>query len=324
MSIVLIFTGGTISMRHDAAVGGAVPTLRGPDIVKLVPGIDKLADIEVDDWAAHPGPHMTIPRMWELRSRVMRHLERPDVDGVVVTHGTDALEETAYLLARSMATDKPVVVTGAMRTSSDLGWDGPANLGGSVLAAAHPGSRGLGVLVVMSDRIFAALDVTKTHTHAIDAFDSPGLGPLGVIDDGAVIYRRRMPAAAPVLTPPQLAEPVDIFYSCSGADSRLLDASREQGKGIVIAAMGRGNVPPAMLPGIERWIADDKPVIITSRATRGRVGHTYAYEGGGRRLAEMGAIFAGSRRPIQARLDVMLALGDGMSVARIRELFERG
>ena len=118
MSIVLLFTGGTISMRHDAAVGGAVPTLRGPDIVKLVPGIDKLADIEVDDWAAHPGPHMTLARMWELRARIIRHLERPDVDGVVVTHGTDALEETAYLLARSTASDKPVVVTGAKAPTS--------------------------------------------------------------------------------------------------------------------------------------------------------------------------------------------------------------
>jgi L-asparaginase len=323
MSIVLLFTGGTISMRHDAAVGGAVPTLRGPDIVKLVPGIDKLADIEVDDWAAHPGPHMTLARMWELRARIIRHLERPDVDGVVVTHGTDALEETAYLLARSTASDKPVVVTGAMRTSSDLSWDGPANLGGAVLAAAHPSSRGLGVLVVMSDRIFAALDVTKSHTHAVDAFDSPGFGPLGVIDDGAVVYRRLMPARPPALTPARLAEPVDIVYAYSGADARLLDASRQEGKGIVVAAMGRGNVPPAMLPGIERWITEDKPVIIASRALRGRVGHTYAYEGGGRRLAEMGAIFAGSRRPTQARMDVMLALGDGMSVGRIRELFER-
>jgi L-asparaginase len=324
MSIVLLFTGGTISMRHDASIGGAVPSLRGPDIVKLVPGIDSLADIEVDDWAAHPGPHMTIPRMWELRARIVRHLERPEVEGVVVTHGTDALEETAYLLARSLTSEKPVVVTGAMRTSSDLGWDGPANLGGAVLVASHPDSRGLGVLVVMSDRIFTALDVTKAHTHALDAFDSPGLGPLGVIDDGSVIYRRLMPATPAVLTPAQLAEPVDIFYTYSGADSRLLDASREEGKGIVIAAMGRGNVPPAMLPGIERWLADGKPVIITSRAMRGRVGHTYGYPGGGRRLAEMGAIFAGARRPIQARIDVMLALGDGMTVGQIRELLERG
>lgn len=310
-------------MRHDATAGGAVPTLRGPAILELVPGIRDMAQVEVDDWAAHPGPHMTVDRMWELRARIVRHLERPEVDGVVVTHGTDALEETAYLLARSIAGDKPVVVTGAMRTSSDLGWDGPANIGGAVLVAANAGSRGLGVLVVMSDRIFAALDVTKTHTHALDAFESPGLGPLGVVDDGTVIYRRLMPATPTVLAPKQLAEPVDIVYTCSGADSRLLDASRELGKGIVVAAMGRGNVPPAMVDGIKRWIADDKPVVITSRAMRGRVGRTYAYVGGGRQLSELGAIFGGARRPMQARMDLMLALGDGMSVAQIRQLLER-
>ena len=102
--IVILFTGGTISMRHDASAGGAVPSLRGPDILQLVPTIRDFAEIEVDDWAAHPGPHMTIERMWELRGRIVKHLEREDVNGVVVTHGTDALEETAYLLARSIRT----------------------------------------------------------------------------------------------------------------------------------------------------------------------------------------------------------------------------
>lgn len=320
--IVLLFTGGTISMRHDATAGGAVPSLRGRDILALAPEIGDLAQLEVDDWGAHPGPHMTMDLMWALRARIVEHLARPEVDGIVVTHGTDALEETAYLLARSIRSDKPVVVTGAMRTSSDLGWDGPANLGGAVRVAASRDARGTGVLVVMSDRIFAALDVTKSHTHALDAFDSPGLGHLGVIDDGTVIFRRLMPAHAPILSPPRLAEPVDIVYAFAGADSRLLDASRESGKGVVVAAMGRGNVPPAMVDGIARWIADDKPVIITSRAMRGRVGCTYGYPGGGRRLAEMGAIFGGARRPLQARIDVMLALGAGMTVPAIRELLE--
>src|SRR5690349_3353874 len=118
--IVLIFTGGTISMRHDPTIGGAVPTLRGRDILALAPGVEELATFEIDDWGAYPGPHMTVERMWALRGRIAEHVARPEVDGVVVTHGTDALEETAYLVARSVATEKPVVFTGAMRTSSDL------------------------------------------------------------------------------------------------------------------------------------------------------------------------------------------------------------
>jgi L-asparaginase len=320
--IVLLFTGGTISMRHDAAAGGAIPSLSGKDILALAPGIDQIAKLEIDDWGAHPGPHMTVERMWALRNRIVHHLGRPEVDGVVVTHGTDALEETAYLIARSVQDEKPVVVTGAMRTSSDLGWDGPGNLAAAVRVAASPMARGAGVLVVMSDRVFAAVDVTKAHTHALDAFESPGLGPLGVVDDGRVIFRRALPAPPAILAPTAPAEPVDIVYAFAGADSRLLDASRETGRAVVIAAMGRGNVPPAMVGGIERWIQDDKPVVITSRALRGRVGCTYGYPGGGRRLAELGAIFAGPLRPQQARIDVILALGAGLGVAEVRELLE--
>lgn len=321
--IVLLFTGGTISMRHDPAAGGAVPSLRGQDIVALAPGIDQLATLEIDDWGAYPGPHMTVERMWALRQRIVEHLARPEVDGVVVTHGTDSLEESAYLVARSVKSPKPVVFTGAMRTSSELGWDGPGNLGGAVRVAASSVARGYGVMVVMLDRVFTALDVTKAHTHMLDAFDSPGLGPLGVIDDGQVIFRRAMPTRTTILAPAAPAEPVDIVYVFAGADSRLLDASREVGRAIVIAAMGRGNVPPAMVDGVARWIADEKPVIITSRSGRGRVGRTYGYPGGGRRLAEMGAIFAGPRRPQQARIDVMLALGAGFKVAELRDLLER-
>jgi L-asparaginase len=319
--IVLLFTGGTISMRHDPAAGGAVPTLRGKDIVALAPGIDRIASLEIDDWGAYPGPHMTIERMWALRARIAEHLARPDVDGVVVTHGTDSLEESAYLTARSIDSEKPVVFTGAMRTSSDLGWDGPGNLGAAVRVASCAESRGRGVMVVMADRVFTALDVTKAHTHMLDAFDSPGLGPLGVIDDGQVIFRRALDSTTPILSPPALATPVDIVYAFAGADARLLDASRAEGKAIVIAAMGRGNVPPLMVDGVGRWIDDGKPVVITSRAIRGRVGCTYGYPGAGRRLAERGAIFAGARRPQQARLDVMLALGAGLSVDELRDWF---
>jgi L-asparaginase len=322
--IVLVFTGGTISMRHDPSAGGAIPTLRGREILDLAPGVERLAPIEIDEWGAYPGPHMTVERMWELRQRIAGHLARPRVQGVVVIHGTDSLEESAYLVARSVRSDKPIAFTGAMRTSSDLGWDGPGNLGAAVRVAAADSARGRGVMVVMSDRIYTALDVTKAHTHMLDAFDSPGLGPLGVIDDGEVIFRRVLPESVDVLSPEAPATPVDIVYAWAGADSRLLDASRRVGRGIVIAGMGRGNVPPAMVDGIDRWIAEDKPVVITSRSFRGRVGCTYGYVGGGRKLAERGAIFAGARRPLQARIDLMLGLGAGLGIAELRAMLESG
>jgi L-asparaginase len=259
--------------------------------------------------------------MWALRERVLSHLDRADVDGVVITHGTDTLEESAYLIARSSVTEKPIVFTGAMRAASDLGWDGPANLIAAVRTAASEEARGQGVLVVMGDRIFTGADVTKSHTHMLDAFESPGLGPLGVVDDGRVVFRRETPATRTVVMAERLAEPVDIVYTWTGADSRLIDAARREGLGLVVAALGRGNVPPEMVGGIERWIADGKPVVIASRAQRGRVGHTYGYPGGGRRLLAAGAIFAGSRRPQQARIDLMLGLGAGLDDAGLRELF---
>jgi L-asparaginase len=319
--IAIVFTGGTISMRHDSALGGAVPALSGRDILAAARGVEAVADVEVDDFGAFPGPHMSPVRMWALRERVLEHVERDDVGGVVITHGTDTLEESAYLLARSSVTEKPIVFTGAMRAASDLGWDGPANLIAAVRTAASAEACGQGVLVVMGERIFAGADVTKSHTHMLDAFESPGLGPLGVVDDGRVVFRRETPATRAVVMAERLAEPVDIVYTCAGTDSRLLDASRRDGLGVVVAALGRGNVPPEMLPGIGRWIDDEKPVVIASRAQRGRVGPTYGYPGGGRRLLSGGAIFAGSRRPQQARIDLMLGLGAGLDAAGLRELF---
>lgn len=320
--IVLLFTGGTISMRHDPSAGGAVPSLSGRDILALAPAIEQIAKIEIVDFGAFPGPHMTTDRMWALRNLIEAQLARDDVQGVVITHGTDSLEESAYLMARSLGATKPVVFTGAMRTASDLSWDGPANIGTAVRVAASEEARGYGVLVAMCDRIFSALDVTKSHTYTVDAFESPGLGPLGVVDDSHVVFRRALPELPAPLRPKALGSPVDIVYAWAGSDSRLLDASRRDALGVVIAGMGRGNVPPAMIDGIDRWHDEEKPVVIASRVQRGRVGRTYGYPGGARRLQERGAILAGSRRPQQARIELMLALGAGLGPAEIRELFE--
>jgi L-asparaginase len=320
--IVLLFTGGTISMRHDAAAGGAVPKLSAREIIGATRGLEEIASLEVEDWGAFPGPHMTMERMWALRGRIRDLVARDDVRGVVITHGTDSLEESAYLCARAIGAGKPIVFTGAMRAASDLGWDGPANLLDATRVAASPEATGYGSMVVMGGRIYAGVDVTKAHTDALDAFESPGLGPIGVVDDGRVIFRRALANGAKVLDPPALGLPVDIILAWAGADARLLDAARATARGVVIAAMGRGNVPPAMADGIERWVRERKPVVITSRAMRGRVGPTYGYPGGGRRLMELGAILGGARRPQQARIELALAIGAGMTTDESRALFD--
>lgn len=319
--IVILFTGGTIAMRNNPAARGATPALTAAEIVEATRGIDNTTPIEAEEWGHFPGPHMNVQRMWALRNRIAEHLARPEVVGVVVTHGTDTLEESAYLAARSLTSAKPVVFTGAMRTQSDLGWDGPANIFEAVRVAASPLAVGQGVMVVLSGQIFTAYDVTKSNTQLLDAFESPGLGPIGYLDEGEVIFRRELPSAMLPITPAEPATPVDIFFASAGCDSRLLDAVREESCGAVIAAMGRGNVPPEMVPGIGRYIEAGKPVVITSRTGGGRVGHTYAYPGGGRTLEDMGAIMAGARRPQQARIDLMLALGAGVRGAELCALF---
>ena len=197
-------------MRHDPAAGGAVPKLSAREIVAATRGIEEIAELEIEDWGAYPGPHMTMERMWALRNRVVELVRRDDIQGVVLTHGTDTVEESAYLCARSIETEKPIVFTGAMRAASDLGWDGPANLMDAALVAASEDAAGYGVMMTMGGRVFPGIDVTKAHTHLPDAFESPGLGPIAVVDDGRVVFRRALAPAAPILDPPHLALPVDI------------------------------------------------------------------------------------------------------------------
>jgi L-asparaginase len=322
--VVLLATGGTISMRADAAAGGAVPRLSGREILESVPGIEQVARLEVREFGRFPGPHMTLERMWELRAEVLAAFAA-GADGVVVTHGTDTIEETAYLFDRSLPPERPVVITGAMRNSSELSWDGPANLMSAVEVAAAPEARGRGTMVVMDEEIVQGAEVVKTHTEQAGTFRSPNWGPLGITDTGRALFYRES-RRKPVLAPERLVLPVDLLKIVAGADSRLVEASLDSGAhGIVLEALGRGNVPPAVVPGLRRWMEAGKPVVIASRSSRGRVLDTYAYEGGGHQLREMGCIFADHLTGPQARIELMLALGvHGGDLRRVRETVEAG
>lgn len=322
--VLLLATGGTISMRADAQAGGAVPQLTGREIVEAVPGIDRVARLEVREFGRFPGPHMTIERMWELRAAVLDALAG-GVDGVVVTHGTDTVEETAYLLDRSLPAEVPVVITGAMRNSTELSWDGPANLMSAVEVAASPEARGRGTMVVMDEEIVQGTEVVKTHTEQAGTFRSPNWGPLGITDQGRALFYRES-RRRPPLAPQTPVTPVDLIKIVAGADSRLVEASLDSGAhALVLEAMGRGNVPPAVLPGVRRWMDVGKPVIVATRSSRGRVLDTYAYEGGGHQLREMGCIFADHLTGQQARIELILALGvHGGDLQRVRETVEAG
>lgn len=313
--IGILFTGGTIAMRVDPVTGAASPSMSAADIVAEVPTLRDIADFEFEEFSRLPGPHVTPDRMWSLARRAAVWLERDDIDGLVITHGTDTLEETAFLLDLVLTSDKPVALVGAMRTMSDASWDGPSNLIAAARVAASPLSRGRGTMVVMSEQILAAAEVMKIHTESASSFVSPEFGPLGVVDGGRVIYRREPPVrpswraegAARGLRVAGIEPRVDLIQVATGMDDRFIRASLAGGaRGIVLVAFGRGNVPPAIMPAIRDAAAAGVKVVVTSRCPTGRVSARYGYDGGGLDLQRAGAVLAGDLSGAKARLLLMI------------------
>jgi L-asparaginase len=312
----ILFTGGTISMKIDPATGGAVPALGAAEILALVPGLGDIAEVEIEDFSRLPGPHVTPEQMWRLARRAAAWLDRPDVDGLVITHGTDTIEETAFFLDLVLLSDKPVILVGAMRTVSDVGWDGPANLLAAVRVAAAPEARGLGVLVVMDDHILPAREVRKVHTESSSSFATPEFGPLGQVDAGVVIVRRRPAAwlnwrsegAEPGLRVARLDTRVALVQAYTGMEPDVVDWVCGRGpRGLAVIGFGRGNVPPAIVPAIRRAVEADILVTISSRSIAGRVSPRYSYDGGGRQLQQLGAVLAGDLSGAKARLRGLVA-----------------
>jgi L-asparaginase len=316
--IGILFTGGTISMRLDPATGAAVPALGAQEILAQAPQLQSVADLEVEDFSRLPGPHVGPEQMWRLARRAAAWLERPDVDGLVITHGTDTIEETAFLLDLVLTSAKPVVAVGAMRTVSDASWDGPANLLAAVRVAAAPGSRGRGVVVVMNEQILQARDVRKVHTESSGSFAAPQLGPVGIVDLESVVFGRdprprptwRDPRADAGLRVRRLDTRVELLQAYTGMPTRLISCALDEGtRGLAIVAYGRGNVPPAIVPALHAAVTHGVMVTISSRCVAGRVGPRYGYEGGGLQLMRNGAILMGELSGAKARLLQMVALG---------------
>ncbi len=310
--IHLLFTGGTISMHRDAAAGGNVPAHGGEALVGFAPELARVGPYRIEDWARLPACHLDQDRLWALRERVRRVAESGEVQGIVVTHGTDILEETAYLLGRTLDPAVPVAITGAMRTSSDAGWDGPRNLVDAAVVAAAPESRGRGAMVVFHGRVFAGVTAAKTHTTDPDAFSAPHAGPIGRLDAGRVLYDRQSSSGAARPSPAGLTARVALVPMVVGDEGTMLDLARPGHDGVVIESYGSGNVPPGAVPAIGRWLDEGKPVVLASRCLYGTVVPTYAFEGGGARTTAMGAIPAGPRTPSQARMELTIALSAGV------------
>jgi L-asparaginase len=314
--IAVVFTGGTIAMRH-ADGSGNVPTLRADDLLAAVPGVDAIADVEPIDWGLVPASHLTFAQLLEIGRILGEQLARPEIDGAVVVQGTDVIEETAFAWDLLPLPDKPVVVVGAMRSASQPAYDGPENLRNAIGAAADPALAGQGVVVAMAGELHGADDVRKTHTHAHATFQSPNTGALGFVADGRVVlHRRREPARLPVM-PEAAALPVPVLPVVLDHEPAL--PSRPAG--LVVAAAGGGNTPAAYLELARPLLDEEIPVVLTTRCPSGRPLPGYGFPGGSTRWWEAGAIFAGSLDTLKARVLVALGVGAGMSADELAGAF---
>jgi L-asparaginase len=322
--VAVIFNGGTITMTVDPRIKAAVPTLSREEIMAMVTGVENHADIESYTFSNLPGPHVTPELMMELSKYIQSFLCRDDICGVVVTHGTDSLEETAYLLHLTIDNPKPVIVTGSMRNSSELGYDGPANLSASICTAISEEARSRGVLVCLNDELNCAGEVTKSHSMHLNTFQSPEFGPIGIIDNNEAIFYRDSLTKEHIMTD-NIETRVDLIKACAGMDSKLIDFCVLEGaKGLVIEAMGRGNIPPKMADGVRAAIEKGVAVVVVSRCFKGRVLDSYGYPGGGKELRNAGVIFGDSLPGQKARIKLMLALSSTTNMKEIQRIFESG
>jgi L-asparaginase len=319
--VAAIFTGGTISMTVDSTAGGAVSTLAGTDLLAAVPGLAQRAEVVPIDLGRIPASHLSFADVLRIRGVIDRALDDPAVRGVVVVQGTDTLEETAFAWDLCHADARPVVVTGAMCTASEPGWDGPANLLGAVRVAAAEAARGAGVLVVLGGLIHAADAVAKRHASAADAFATREGPPLGRVGEGGVRLRPRgLRRRLPVI-PAAAALPVPIIVAALETTGAALDAAvRDGARGVVVAATGSGNTHPDLLRAAVDARGAGVVVVLASRTGAGAVGPTYAFPGGGATWVRAGIPLAGGLTPVQARVALALGLGAGMGGAALAEL----
>jgi L-asparaginase len=312
--VVVVSTGGTIAMRPEPGTGKLVPATTAEELLEMLAWPDA-PPLTLDDFLSVPSFDIHGALALSLARRVLEHGVSEHRAPVVVTHGTDTMEETVYLLDRLLPDDgPPVVVTGAQRAADEPDRDGPRNLRDAIRVAASPEARGRGAMVVFGGDIHAAREARKVHTSAIRAFASPGWGPIGQVDGERVVFGRRPERRPPFAIPAELV-PVDLIRLHAGSDARFLRASVAGGaRAIVLECTGRGNANDQVVEGVREAVAAGVAVVVCSRCVEGRVEPVYG-RGGGRDLAEAGAVFAGDLAGPKARVLLQLAGGDATAVA---------
>ncbi len=318
--LLVIHTGGTISMSQDQSnkvvTNDINPISMHQDVINQYAQIDELNPFNV------PSPHMTIQHVKQLKDIILEAVSNKYYDGFVITHGTDTLEETAFLLDLILGIEQPIVITGAMRSSNEIGSDGLYNYISAIRVASDEKARHKGVMVVFNDEIHTARNVTKTHTSNTNTFQSPNHGPLGVLTKDRVQFHH-MPYRQQALENVNEKLNVPLVKAYMGMPGDIFSFySREGIDGMVIEALGQGNMPPSALEGIQQLISLNIPIVLVSRSFNGIVSPTYAYDGGGYQLAQQGFIFSNGLNGPKARLKLLVALSNNLDKAEIKSYFE--
>ncbi|SGT34712.1 L-asparaginase [Staphylococcus aureus] len=318
--LLVIHTGGTISMSQDQSnkvvTNDINPISLHQDVINQYAQIDELNPFNV------PSPHMTIQHVKQLKDIILEAVTNKYYDGFVITHGTDTLEETAFLLDLILGIEQPVVITGAMRSSNEIGSDGLYNYISAIRVASDEKARHKGVMVVFNDEIHTARNVTKTHTSNTNTFQSPNHGPLGVLTKDRVQFHH-MPYRQQALENVNEKLNVPLVKAYMGMPGDIFSFySREGIDGMVIEALGQGNIPPSALEGIQQLVPLNIPIVLVSRSFNGIVSPTYAYDGGGYQLAQQGFIFSNGLNGPKARLKLLVALSNNLDKAEIKSYFE--
>lgn len=324
--IAMLTTGGTIAGQWDDAQGGVVPMLSGQQLVEMTPGLRDIATLHIEPIANVDSSNIQ-PEVWlKLVERANHWLARPEIDGVVVTHGTDTLEETAYLLDLTADSVKPVIVVGSQRPPGYRDSDAQRNLVDAVRVATSPEAMGKGTLVVMNGQINAAREVTKTSTTEREAFQSLEFGMLGVADLETVRFYRA-PLRRRTLPWPSGARlgRVEIVMHYAGADGLLIRSlltNCPDLEGLVIAGTGLGQVGESMFEAIAEARQRGVPVAISTRVYTGRVIPMYGAKGGVGSLRAIGCVLADNLSPVKARILLMVALNHTRDTAELQRCFD--
>ena len=321
-NILIVFTGGTFSMKIDETTNSAVPYFHGEELLEMIPQAKQKANLSIYEFGRFPGPHITPELMFELSIKIKEFISRKDIDGVIITHGTDTLEETAFFLDLTIKTVKPIVIIGAMKTSSEKDWDGPLNLLDAIHICNNSNSRGMGVLVCLNGEINAASEVTKTHTEDLETFRSLDFGSLGFVNRGKVTFNRQ-PNKLEKIETEKINSNVDLIKVYAGMNEKFFKYSADSGvDGVVIEAMGVGNVPPPAFEGIKYVVEKNLPVVLVSRCPAGETLDIYGYPGAGKWLKKMGVIFADYLNGQKARIKLIVCLGLTKDKEKLKTFFE--